>query len=102
MSNGTSSSRLFFRFIIVIIACVLAHARPSFAQPKPAKPGASAPAPAAPSGEASAQSKEEAKARFERGMTFFDKKVWDAALAEFLASRAAYPTRMQRRNPPPT
>jgi len=31
-------------------------------------------------------------------MTLFDKKVWDAALAEFLESRAAYPTRSNTQN----
>lgn len=92
MSKGTSSSRLSLRrpLLIVLLACVL-HALPVFAQqPKPK--------PAPPTGEVSAQTKEEARARFERGMTFFDKKVWDAALAEFLASRAAYPTRSNTQN----
>jgi hypothetical protein len=61
-----------------------------------AKPGP-APAPAAPA-PASDAKKEEAKARFERGMTLFDKKVWDAALVEFLESRAAFPTRSNTQN----
>jgi hypothetical protein len=91
MSNGNSSSRRLLRLLVVVIVIAL-HALPAFAQPKP-KPAAPAP-----SGEVSAQSKDEARARFERGMTFFDKKVWDAALAEFLASRAAYPTRSNTQN----
>ncbi len=36
--------------------------------------------------------------RFERGMTLFDRKVWDAALVEFLESRAAYATRSNTQN----
>src|SRR5688572_6218435 len=49
-------------------------------------------------GESLQQRKDEAKSRFEKGMTLFDKKVWDAALAEFLESRAAYPTRSNTQN----
>lgn len=91
MSRGTSSSRRLVRYVVVIVVCAL-HALPALAQPQPK------PKPPAPATDASAQSKEEAKARFERGMTFFDKRVWDAALAEFLASRAAYPTRSNTQN----
>lgn len=95
MSNANSSSRRLFRCarLLFVVACVLLHTLAASAQTKP-KP---APAPA-PAGEVSAQTKEEAKARFERGMSFFDRKVWDAALAEFLASRAAYPTRSNTQN----
>jgi hypothetical protein len=46
----------------------------------------------------SAAKKEEARARFERGMALFEKKVWDAALAEFLQSRQFYPTRGNTQN----
>src|SRR5205085_10481518 len=42
--------------------------------------------------------KEEAKQRFQRALVRFDKHVWDAALAEFLESRAAYPTRSNTQN----
>lgn len=93
MSNGTSSSRLRLLFLIhiIIVACTL-RAMPAFAQPKPK------PVPPPVAAERSAQSKDEARARFERGMSFFDRKVWDAALAEFLASRAAYPTRSNTQN----
>src|SRR5687767_14784875 len=90
MSNGNSSSRLLLPLVVAIFLACIMHALPVFAQPKPKPP--------APTGEVSAQSKDEAKARFERGMTFFDKKIWDAALAEFLTSRASYPTRSNTQN----
>jgi hypothetical protein len=77
-------------------------------KPAPSAPPATAAAPAstpppAPSGGSAAApatdaKKEEAKARFERGMTLFDRKVWDAALVEFLASRGAYATRSNTQN----
>lgn len=92
MSNANSSSRRLLLFFSVVLACVL-HTLGALAQHPTPK---SKPAP--PTSEVSAQTKEEARARFERGMTFFDKKVWDAALAEFLASRAAYPTRSNTQN----
>ena len=99
----------------VVLLTVLAAATPAAAQrrpkPKPAPTTAPTPAaapaapaapatPAAPGGAATATDakKEEAKARFERGMTLFDKKVWDAALVEFLESRAAYATRSNTQN----
>jgi hypothetical protein len=70
------------------------HAKPAPAAPTVA-PGA------APSGSGASSTdakKDEAKARFERGMSLFDRKVWDAALVEFLASRAAFPTRSNTQN----
>ncbi len=73
--------------------------------PKPSATPAPSPSPtpsstssAPPSGETTQQKKDEAKARFEKGMSLFDKKIWDAALAEFLESRAAYPTRSNTQN----
>ena len=83
----------------MVLLAVLARATPVAAQrAKPAAP-APAPAPAAPAPAAPSDAKkEEAKARFERGMTLFDKKVWDAALVEFLASRSAFPTRSNTQN----
>src|SRR4051812_35000964 len=55
-------------------------------------------APPASGGSSTDAKKEEAKSRFERGMTLFDRKVWDAALVEFLESRAAYATRSNTQN----
>ena len=81
----------------MVLLAVLAAATPVAAQrARPAAPAAPAPAPA-PAAPSDAK-KEEAKARFERGMTLFDKKVWDAALVEFLASRSAFPTRSNTQN----
>src|SRR4029079_9600023 len=62
---------------------------------KPAPPPTAAPAGPANTSDAK---QDEAKERFERGMTLFDKKVWDAALVEFLESRAAYATRSNAQN----
>ncbi|HEY8077103.1 MAG TPA: PEGA domain-containing protein [Labilithrix sp.] len=76
-------------------------------KPKPPPPAPTATASAPPSAptattpaapEPTAAKKEEAKQRFERAMALFDKKAWDAALAEFLESRAAYPTRSNTQN----
>jgi len=92
MQNGTSSSRFIAVLLLFVIAC--AHSRAFAQKPKPAPP-----APAAPTNPDDAQKKkEEAKARFEKGMTLFDRKAWDPALAEFLESRAAYPTRSNTQN----
>lgn len=96
MSNGTSSSarpRARARWVAATTAAALLLgevpcARVASAQPK--KPATAE--------DETAQKKEEARTRFERGMTFFDKKIWDAALVEFLASRGAYPTRSNTQN----
>ena len=88
MSNASSSKK-----IAVVLAATLiagsAHAQKR--RPPP-------PTPPAASNDPAAQKKEEARARFEKAMTLFDKKLWDAALAEFLESRAAYPTRSNTQN----
>src|SRR5688500_13447169 len=41
---------------------------------------------------------EDARAHFEAGVALFDEQAWDAALAEFLTSRARYPTRKNTKN----
>ncbi|MDB5217697.1 MAG: uncharacterized protein JWO86_5624 [Myxococcaceae bacterium] len=91
----------------VVLLAALAAAAPAAAQrggarpkPAPTPPPAAAPTSAPAGGPATATDakKEEAKARFERGMTLFDKKVWDAALVEFLESRSAYATRSNTQN----
>ncbi|MDB4933563.1 MAG: uncharacterized protein JWP87_535 [Labilithrix sp.] len=82
---------------LTTLAVVTPAAAQRHAKPAPAPSPAPAAAPAAPA-PASDAKKEEAKSRFERGMTLFDKKVWDAALVEFLESRAAFPTRSNTQN----
>lgn len=42
--------------------------------------------------------KEEAKVRFQRGLELVQNESWDAALAEFLASRKLFPTRVALKN----
>jgi hypothetical protein len=60
-----------------------------------APPSAGAPAAAA---APSKQDKAEAQARFKAGVTHFDRQEWSAALAEFLRSRALFPTRAATKN----
>lgn len=45
-----------------------------------------------PNGPSDAQ-KQEAREHFDKGLALFDEGAWDAALAEFLRSRALFPTR---------
>ncbi len=40
----------------------------------------------------------EARSYFEKGLAFFEKEAWDAALAEFFRSRRIYPTRAATEN----
>lgn len=88
-----------FVVLAVLAAATPVAAAPTHHRPRPAPAPAPTPAPApAPAAAATDAKKEEAKARFERGMVLFDKKVWDAALVEFLESRAAYATRSNTQN----
>ena len=111
MPSAPSSKRPRRTSFVVLVALVAqavaatAAPRLAYAQRRkppvaPVAPAAPAPGPAAPSPASSTSDakKDEAKARFERGMTLFDKKVWDAALVEFLESRAAFPTRSNTQN----
>jgi hypothetical protein len=63
---------------------------------------AQAAAPAAPDAAAASDDaekrKEEAKVRFQRGLELVQNESWDAALAEFLASRKLFPTRVALKN----
>jgi hypothetical protein len=61
------------------------------------EPGAGGAGPAPPQ-DASANAKEEAKKRFERGLTLVAEKAWDAALSEFNESVRLFPTRGARQN----
>jgi hypothetical protein len=57
-----------------------------------------APAEAAATPEELEKRKEEAKVRFQRGLELVQNESWDAALAEFLASRKLFPTRVALKN----
>lgn len=96
MPSARSSSTL----RIIIVLTTLAATRDAAAQRRkpPPPPPPTTPVPTAGGTSAEGAKKDEAKARFERGMTLFDKKVWDAALVEFLESRAAYATRSNTQN----
>lgn len=45
-----------------------------------------------------ASKKREAQARFQKGLEYYAKEAWDAALTEFVLSRATYPTRAATKN----
>lgn len=94
-------------FVALLLAAASAPARP--ASPKRAPPASAPPAqsgnaaPAAatatPSPEqALEQKKQQAKEHFIKGLEFVQNENWDAALAEFLASRDLYPTRVALEN----
>jgi hypothetical protein len=100
----------FFAFVIVAWMPLIAFAQKPRGKPT-AKPPATAPesvapqgnepaapSPTAPSRDEASARKDEARLRFDRGMQHFDRKIWDAALAEFLASRQNYPTRGNTQN----
>lgn len=59
---------------------------------------AAAPAADAPPPDDPEKRKEEAKVRFQRGLELVQNESWDAALAEFLASRKLFPTRVALKN----
>jgi len=102
MSSGTSNKNRFTTAVPPLACATLALslvaatlATTAGAQGGPGGAGTRKPAADTRTAE---QRKDEAKARFERGMALFDKKVWDAALVEFMESRAAYPTRSNTQN----
>ena len=97
MRRRASSSRRFISFI-VLWAVVLSLVACASAKPKPKPAPAPKPATTAPEPDDASAKKAEAKERFEKAMGLFEKKIWDAALAEFLASRAAYATRGNTQN----
>lgn len=74
-----------FRWLAALLALSMALT--------PARSGAQpAPAEAAPTLAADAK-KAEAKAHFDKALQLFEDEAWDAALAEFMQSRALFPTR---------
>ncbi len=86
--------------LALVIALPLAPT-PAAAQPAPVPADSAAPAPAAdaaaPTDEL-AQKKQQAKDHFLKGLEFVQNENWDAALAEFLASRELFPTRVALEN----
>jgi hypothetical protein len=98
------SRRALARLVVALGAVLLASGL-SFgaegAEPPPRSPGADAslPAPSSPQGEeANRARRREAEARFDRGLSLVHDEKWDAALAEFLASRELFPTRVALKN----
>jgi hypothetical protein len=81
---------------MVALAQAKKPAKPAVTPPSPA-PSSAAP-PATPTTDAADQKKADAKQRFEKAMGLFEQEVWDGALAEFLQSRASYPTRGNTQN----
>lgn len=66
-------------------------------QPTATTPNPPAPAPAPEGGDVEKR-KQQAKERFLKGLEFVQNESWDAALAEFLASRELYPTKVALKN----
>ncbi len=78
--------------LLFLFVCVASPA--SLQAQAPSEPGAEAAPPAADLD----KRKEEAKLRFQRGLELVQNESWDAALAEFLASRKLFPTRVALKN----
>jgi hypothetical protein len=79
--------------VLFLVTSWLLHARAADApasDPAPTAPAASAD----PAADEAAKKKQEAKERFLRGLKLAKEGAWDAALAEFTASRELYPTRV--------
>lgn len=80
---------------------LLALEAAALAGPPPAARPASAasPTPAPEEQDQDAASKKrEAQARFQKGLEYYAQEAWDAALSEFVLSRATYPTRAATKN----
>jgi hypothetical protein len=80
------------RTLIVIAALVLGAPRAA------AQTSADEAPPTDDAPEAVSEPRAKAEERFYRGLRLFRDQLWDAALAEFLESRALYPTRAATRN----
>lgn len=76
--------------LVAAMASSAALAQP--ADPTPAPP-ADPPTPTPSQVDDDAAKKAQARERFERALELFKAEAWDAALAEFVASRALYPTK---------
>jgi hypothetical protein len=74
----------------VLLALLVTYPAALLAQAPAADGGATA--------EDAEKRKEEAKVRFQRGLELVQNESWDAALAEFLASRKLFPTRVALKN----
>lgn len=92
------------RFLPLVLAVAVATPAGIAEAQEPKDGTAPKPAPEAPSPdvedeqEVSAETKEEAKERFKRGLQLLREEAWAPALAEFLRSRELYPTRVATNN----
>jgi hypothetical protein len=77
---------------LIVTASIATNAVAAPAPATPTPPQSPAPAPPP------TDKKEEARNHFELGLSHFDREEWSAALAEFLQSRALYPTRNATKN----
>lgn len=90
--------RTLFFFTVVIRAAALLLSSSSIAGAQPAKPGREPPATTQAQTGADESRRDEARARFEKGVALFRTADWDAALAEFAASTKLFPTRNATEN----
>jgi hypothetical protein len=86
---------LLFLLLVTFSHSTFAQGEPPAPPPPAAAPPAAAPPAVSPEVE---KRKEEAKARFLKGLELVQNESWDAALAEFLASRELYPTKVALKN----
>lgn len=92
-------SRVAWRlFVLAAVALAAILPRGISAQPAASAPPAASSAGGEPGAAELEKRKEEAKQRFLRGTELAANEEWDAALAEFLASRELFPTRVALKN----
>jgi hypothetical protein len=87
--------------LVALLALLLSFTpRAALAQPDPAPApvDAAAPAPAPRPPPATEDARAEARASFDSGVGHFDRSEWSAALADFLRSRALFPTKAATKN----
>ncbi|HKY39566.1 MAG TPA: PEGA domain-containing protein [Polyangiaceae bacterium] len=77
------------RYVLLVLCVTCPASLLAQAPPAEAPPAA---------GDDAEKRKEEAKVRFQRGLELVQNESWDAALAEFLASRKLLPTRVALKN----
>lgn len=86
------------RFASCVLGVLALASSTALAQAPPAPAAAAPAAEPAPASPDEAARKAEAKERFLRGLELANRDVWDAALVEFEASIALYPTRVALKN----
>lgn len=92
MPLSALARRPLLRALGLVVPAALVRIPTAFAQPAPGDPAQAQPAPD------DDAKKADAKARFEKGLTLFEQRAWDAALAEFLESRRAFNNRSATKN----